>query len=401
MSVAQFTLSIMSELLTPQHVRALRADAQGLHHADQGLGADVAQVTAMMLATQGQDWQASQWAVGRRVASASRQSVVDALNTGQIVRSWPMRGTIHLVAAEDIGWLQNLTNKKPLATAPKRREVLGLDEKIFARLIDTSLAALRAAGIAGLDRNQLSEAWTAAAIPWQSNWRYHLIWWLCQNGLATLGPVQEFAEPRLVLAETWLPATRQLDEISALVELASRYTFARGPIRAKDLAWWSGLGVREVKQGLAAATEAGTLVAVTLTDEHGEAMTGSHGEAWVHNELIGKEIRPMQEALMLAPFDEHLLGYSIREPQLPFGGIERIVPGKNGVFLGTIINNDQVIGTWRRDARQREKMCIDVFPGAEISEGEMSQDVARWSAFHGQDLTEISISTAHRSPRRA
>ncbi|MBC9943387.1 AlkZ family DNA glycosylase [Leucobacter sp. cx-328] len=381
----------MAELLSQQHVRALRTEAQGLNAPDAGLGSDVSAVAARMLAVQGQDWHASRWALGRRVAGASQQSVIDALNAGKLVRSWPMRGTIHLVAATDIGWLQSLTNKRALASAPQRRKILGMSDEILDQLVGVSLDALRIAAAGGLDRNELSDAWTAAGIVWQSNWRYHLIWWLCQNGLATLGPVRDLAEPRLVLAAGWLPTARALDEDEALLELAARYPVARGPIRAKDIAWWSGLGMREVKRGLTAAVESGRLATARFADEHGEAIPGAAGEAWLAPSLLDAEITPPSEALLLAPFDEHLLGYSIREPQLIPGGIDYVVPGKNGVFAGTVIRDGQTIATWKRDPKQRERVYLFPFPGNEVSARELERDVARWSVFHDQEAREITV----------
>ncbi|MBC9953043.1 AlkZ family DNA glycosylase [Leucobacter sp. cx-42] len=381
----------MTELLSQQHVRALRAEAQGLNAPDAGLGSDVSAAAGRMLAVQGQDWHASRWALGRRVAGASQQSVVDALNAGSLVRSWPMRGTIHLVAAADIGWLQALTNKRALASAPQRRKILGMSDEVLDRLVEVSLDALRAVGNGGIDRVELSDAWTAAGVEWQANWRYHLIWWLCQNGLATLGPVRDLAEPRLVLATGWLPAPRALDEDDALLELAARYPVARGPIRAKDIAWWSGLGTREVKRGLAAAVESGRLVTARFTDAHGEAIPGVAGEAWLTPELLDAKITPPSEALLLAPFDEHLLGYSIREPQLISGGIDYVVPGKNGVFAGTVVRDGQTVATWKRDPKQRERVHVMPLPGNEVSAQELERDVARWSTFHNHRPREVAI----------
>src|SRR5690606_15955436 len=98
--------------------------------------------------------------------------------------------------------------------------------------------------------------WTEAGIEWQGNWRYHLIWWLCQNGLAVFGPTRG-GEPLLVRADEWIRDPRSLEGDEALAELAARYAEARGPIRERDLAWWTGLTVREARQAIALASESG------------------------------------------------------------------------------------------------------------------------------------------------
>ena len=75
----------------------------------------------------------------------------EAFNSGLIVRSWPMRGTIHLLAAEDIGWMQKVTNPRVLSGAAKRREFLGISDETLEKLVEVSVDALR--GSAGMDRD--------------------------------------------------------------------------------------------------------------------------------------------------------------------------------------------------------------------------------------------------------
>lgn len=52
---------------------------------------------------QAQDYPGALMSVALRTTEPDRASVVAALDAGEIVRSWPMRGTLHLTAAEDLG----------------------------------------------------------------------------------------------------------------------------------------------------------------------------------------------------------------------------------------------------------------------------------------------------------
>ena len=65
-----------------------------------------------MTATQAQDLQAALWAIGLRVPGAGLADVRAALEDGSVVRSWPMRGTLHLVAPEDLRWMLDLTAER-------------------------------------------------------------------------------------------------------------------------------------------------------------------------------------------------------------------------------------------------------------------------------------------------
>src|SRR5690606_28242203 len=131
--------------ITNAELLRLRMHALGLSHPDPGTSrspapepgaspAGVDAVTAVVShlgAVQGQDWRASQWAVGLRAAGSSVADLVEAFNSGKIVRSWPMRGTVHLTLAEDIGWIQALTGKRIVAGAAQRRAFLGISDAVL------------------------------------------------------------------------------------------------------------------------------------------------------------------------------------------------------------------------------------------------------------------------------
>ncbi len=53
-------------------------------------------------AVQAQDYYGALWAVGQRCANATEASVEQAIADRAIVRTWPLRGTLHFVAAEDV-----------------------------------------------------------------------------------------------------------------------------------------------------------------------------------------------------------------------------------------------------------------------------------------------------------
>ena len=62
---------------------------------------------------QAQDLQAALWAVGQRVPGSRVTDIRSALDRGEIVRSWPMRGTLHLLAPEDLKWMLAITSDRP------------------------------------------------------------------------------------------------------------------------------------------------------------------------------------------------------------------------------------------------------------------------------------------------
>lgn len=390
----------MSEFLSLEDVLRLRMFALGLSDTSwpRTLEAStcaqrIAGVAHRMLALQGQDWRSARWALGSRAPGATVADVEAAFAERRIVRSWPMRGTVHVVAAEDIGWMQQAANHRVLAGAPKRRAFLGMSDAALERLVDTSLLALDESGPAGLDRDGLARAWTEAGIDWQNNWRYHVIWWICQNGLATFGPIGRAGEPLLVRTENWIEQPRALSGESALRELATRYARARGPFRVKDLAWWTGLTVTEARSGITAAFDSGALVQTLARDAAGDPVRGAAGTLWVDPELLESAAReaPLPEWRLLAAFDEHLLGYTDRSAQLDQQHFDRIVPGRNGMFLSTVVNHGRVAGTWKRRRTKAGGLEIAPLPDTAIDAAALEPLNRTWADFHGVDAGSITI----------
>jgi len=369
-----------------------RMRALGLWQQIPGAGAEesassgaerVHAVAERLLALQGQDWNAVRWALGLRAPGTTDADVLEAFNARRLVRSWPMRGTIHVVPAEDIGWMQAATNHRVLPGAAKRREFIGLDDAALELM--TEVAIERLSGGNALSRDELGKAWAEAGVTGHPDrglgaWRYHVIWWLSQNGLIVAGPVDAGGgEPRFRLTEEWIADPRRLEGEAALAELAVRFARGRGPVLDKDLAWWTGLTLRDARAGLAAAASADRLETVVIDDR----------TYWAEPELLaGPSGAPEGGSMLLLPgFDEHLLGYTDREAVLDQANFERIVPGRNGMFRATVVEDGRVVGVWTRTARAKStRIQVEPFPGKRIDLGRLEPAAAAWSAFQGVDV---------------
>ena len=95
--------------VSPKVMGRLRLASQGLIGSGRG---SVEDAVRWMTATQAQDLQAALWAIGLRVPGAGLTDVRAALDSGSVVRSWPMRGTLHFVAPEDLRWMLGLTTER-------------------------------------------------------------------------------------------------------------------------------------------------------------------------------------------------------------------------------------------------------------------------------------------------
>ncbi len=105
-------------MTTPPDLALLRIVAQRLVGQDQ---ATALEVVRWLTALQAQRFDGALTSIALRTQEHTREQVVAAFNAGDMVKSWPMRGTLHVVAAEDLGWILQLTSPRILAGAARRR----------------------------------------------------------------------------------------------------------------------------------------------------------------------------------------------------------------------------------------------------------------------------------------
>src|SRR6185295_9649003 len=74
-----------------------------------------ADVVRWLGAVQAQDYLGALWAVGLRMKRAVEADIERALAERTILRTWPMRGTLHFVAAEDARWMLELMTPRIIA----------------------------------------------------------------------------------------------------------------------------------------------------------------------------------------------------------------------------------------------------------------------------------------------
>ena len=285
-----------------------------------------------MLAMQGQDLPGAKWSIGLRVPGAREADVDAAFDAGEIVRSWPMRGTLHVVQAVDLPWMLALTAERSLASAARRREVLGITVADVERARAVAVEVLP--GRRALGRTPLLKAIAEGGVTTAGQRGYHILWFLAQTGTLVLGPT-EGGKQTFARLDAWVPHPRRIERDEALGELAQRYFSSHGPATVHDLARWSGLPLRDVKRGLEIG--AGELAAIEVDG------TTYH----LAPELLDVADRPSRIAL-LPGFDEYILGYRDRSAVLARQHSDAIVPGGNGMFKPTIVVDSAVVGTWRR-----------------------------------------------------
>lgn len=240
-----------------------------------------------------------------------------------LVRTWLMRGTLHLVVADDWPWLHALTAPRALTANARRLAQLGAapeDADAVVALLggDGPLTRREIAARLGSDPRTVVKGPTPRAP---------------RGGLTpALAHLLHRAalEGRVVMdgdrfVRTHPPSA--VDRDAALAELARRYLRGHGPATAADLARWSGLPLRDARAGLSAI--ASELVA------HGGLVDLAAREP--AGGPLGPRLLPM--------YDPYLLGWADRSFAVPPALARRVHPG-GGIVRATATVDGIVVGTW-------------------------------------------------------
>jgi hypothetical protein len=280
---------------------------------------------------QAQDYLGALWAVGMRTAKPCESDVDAALAAGAIVRSWPMRGTLHFLAAADARWMIELLAPRAVARAKTRFAKLGLDAALLSRARRALVKALE--GGRRLTRPAAYRVLEAAHVPADAERGLHVLWRLAHDGLVCFGP-REGKQQTFVLLEEWLPRSKRRPRDEALGELARRYFSAHGPATLRDFAWWSSLTLAE-------ARHAAGLAEPLLEREviGGEPYLSGPSEP---TGVAGTSAR----AHALPAYDEFFVGYADRSAALEPAHAGKVTPFQ---LLGPVLLVDGcMVGSWQR-----------------------------------------------------
>lgn len=319
--------------------RAARLTAQLLRGAPVGTVADVAR---RLVGVAAQDVRANRLAVRVRLPGSTAAGVEAAVAAGSVVRTWAMRGTLHLLAAEDAGWVVSLLGPRFVARMAGRRRQLGLDDRACAR----GVAALRdvlAGG--GLTRPEVVARLVTHGVELEprSQAPAHLLAYAALTGTIRRGPETPDDEPTYVLGPG---EPSDADPAQLQARLALRYLAGHAPASAADLAAWSGLPLGVARAGFAAIADR-----LRPVDTPG-------GPAHVLDHVPDPASpAPRGSVRLLGHFDPYLLGYRSRSLAVPDSFAGRIQAG-GGFVMPAVLVDGVAVGTWRQQHRARHSEVL-------------------------------------------
>lgn len=345
------------------------SDIARIRLASQQIGAtrfdEPGALVAHMGALQAQDHASALWAIGLRVRGASLADVLAAIASRAVVRTWLLRGTLHVVAGADLRSMLALLGPRTIAAMAGRHRQLELDDQVFTACRKLLEKALRGTPLA---RGVLFALLEANGIATAGQRGIHILWRLSQDGLLCFAD-HIGKQPAFALLDDWLPQSAPpLARDEALARLAVRYFTSHGPATVADFAYWSGLTLTDARRGLAGA--------------HGLEQRTADGTTWIMAPGAFDQAGDGRGVFLLPGFDEYLLGYKDRGAVLAPEYAERITPGGNGVFKPMIVSNGRIVGTWRRADAALAPEAFTTLSGAEKKA--LAAAGARYRSFCGE-----------------
>lgn len=316
--------------MTPSDVARQRFNNQHIPGAAFKKAVDV---VGWMGAVQAQDYLGSLWAVGLRMQNAIEADIEQAIVDGTIVRSWPMRGTLHFVAAADIRWMLKLLAPRVIARCTPRYRQLALDGPTLLKCHGVLSRALQ--GKTLLTRHELAEKLERSGVAIHGQRLIYIIGRAAMEGLICHG-ARRGKQFTFALLDEWVPVTKVLKRCEALAELARRYFTSHGPATLQDFGWWSGLTMADARAGLG-----------SVESHFNKEIVDGRVHWFARNEVTSKDV-PLT-AHLLPAFDEFLVGYKDRSAVLDSQHVQRYAqPNTGGMLSPTIVMNGRVVGTWKR-----------------------------------------------------
>jgi len=301
------------------------------------------ELVSWMGALQAQDFKMVKWAVGVRLKGITENTVDSLIDKGALLRTHLLRPTWHLVAADDIYWLLELTGPGIKNRIKSRNKQLELTEDLLSK--STKLIENAFKETNQVTREKLVTEFVRAKIPMDDNRAAHILLIAELDGFLCSGAVKGSTTTYALLSER-VKKPLSISREEALSKLAMTYFSSRGPATIQDYTNWSGLSMTEAKKGINA-------VKSKITGLKEENL-----EYWFNKSSV-KHAKENNELYLLPSFDEYIIAYKDRSNILSSENHKTAI-SINGIFWPVIIQHGIAIGIWKRTIK-KEKVFLETF----------------------------------------
>lgn len=360
-------------------------------------GAAVAEVVRRIGPLQTQTARSAFLGIASRLPGVTHATITESYEQLTLLRGSTIRGTVHTSTPEQHVWLDRATRvgQRTIWARALRLQHVSLEDvwagiEEFAtpqwRDVDALATHLRTwlsrhgeqptdqlgqplgrylgFGHGGLIRRPLTGGWEAQGRP-EYRWVEQA---LAEAGRETLAPLR---------------ASEHADAMDAVVLL---HLAAHGPASRNDVAWWAGVGLREID------------AAITRLEERVTSRPGPDGR--VYWDLLDAGARPVGDVgvRLLPEFDALMCGYDpkARDRFLSPEQHAMLWNQKNGLVLPPLLYRGRIAGWWRAEGSGRAReIQVTMFPGlVPPTTAELEPAVMAAAQAMGWEITDIRAGTA-------
>ena len=340
-------------MLTWKEICRRRLQAQHLHAPLPA--ASLHQMVADIAGLHAQVMSSAELAAAVRLDGLAPGTVATALwSDRSLVKTWAMRGTLHLLAADDY----------PLYAAALSNRRFDLDGPWlkYHGLLAPEIPALVEAVAGALDGRQLTREELGGEVvrrlgdrKWEallaSGWGA-VLKPVAFQGQLCFGP-SDGNRVTFVRPDQWIGPFEGLDPVESLAEVARRFLTAYGPARVEEFARWWGVQPKAVRP--------------VLTADHGFVQVEVEGgkPAWTVPDAPAVQPDRAPVVRLLPLFDPYTVAVR-RNGERPLAGPEKdLVYRKAGWISPVLLVDGEIAGVWEHK-QEKGRLRVEVSPFARV-----------------------------------
>jgi hypothetical protein len=193
------------------------------------------------------------------------------------------------------------------------------------------------------------------------------------DGLICSGPRRDRQFTYMLLDER-VPSTKPLQRDVALAELTRRYFKSHGPATVQDFSWWSGLSMRDAREGIG-------MLGAELSSEQ------QNGRTIVRSSKSSATSGRVDFTCLLPDYDEYGIAYKDRTAL--FAAADSLAPV---AYNRMIIIDGRIAGSWKRVEDQRNVVVQAVLhaPLKAKKQRALEKAAQRYGAFLERSVRVVS-----------
>jgi hypothetical protein len=329
------------------------------HHLDERAPAPaMLEVVAGLCGLHAQVLSSAELTLWARVQGLEPDAVRRALwEERSLVKTWAMRGTLHLLPAAEFPLWQAALSTRRLWESGAWQRGFGVTAAELERLNDAVAQALdgqllirqelaaRVGELTGSKKlgDKLRESWGALLKP------------AAALGLLCFAP-SEGQQVRFTRPDTWLGGWTDHDPDQAMDEVTRRFLAASGPVTREDFARWWGIP----------SPAKGARLLERLGDEVARVEVEGLAAYALAADLPGlAEAKGSRTVRLLAAFDQYVVTATLQAERLMPGPYKARVYRPQGWLSPVLLVGGRMEGVWRQEVKgRRVQVTIEPFTGS-------------------------------------